>query len=110
MPCLARHRSPADRSHEVCGWEEGYSRPMTVDHIDLDLPTADRLLALCDPTLRAAAVAELAGGDNSAVFEVRTDDGRALVVVLTAASTLPVIGPGSSGHGGIVPRPSARVP
>ena len=54
--------------------------PMTVEQVDLDLAAAQRLVALGDTTLRAEAVTRLTGGGNSAVFEVRAADGRAVVV------------------------------
>jgi len=47
---------------------------------DLDPTTADAVIALADPRLRAEAITRLDGGANSAVFDVRTSGGRALVV------------------------------
>ena len=53
---------------------------MALDDFDLDPTTADAVIALADPRLRAEAVTRLDGGANSAVFEVRTSGGGALVV------------------------------
>lgn len=53
---------------------------MTIEDFELDLATADRIVALVDPDLRAEAVAKLTGGILSSVFEVRTTDGRSVVV------------------------------
>ena len=46
----------------------------------LERATADRILALADSNLRADTIVRLAGGRNSAVFEVRSADGRTVVV------------------------------
>jgi aminoglycoside phosphotransferase (APT) family kinase protein len=53
---------------------------MAVDGFALDQATADAVLRLVDRRLRAETVAKLDGGTNSAVFEVRARDGRAVVV------------------------------
>ena len=46
----------------------------------LDLQTAAALIEPVDETYLPVDVTPLAGGDNSAVFEVRSDDDRSLVV------------------------------
>jgi hygromycin-B 7''-O-kinase len=53
---------------------------MSVGDLDLDRVTASRLIAVADRRLHAASVERLTGGTNSAVFDVRTTTGRALVV------------------------------
>ena len=53
---------------------------MALDDVDLDLTTADSLVALLDPTLGAEAITRLSGGILSSVFEVQTSDGRSIVV------------------------------
>lgn len=53
---------------------------MALDDFELDPETAGRVVALADPGLRAEAVTRLHGGAQSAVFEVRAADGRAVVV------------------------------
>jgi len=53
---------------------------VALDQFELDLATADAMIALADTRLRAKAITRLDGGTNSAVFEVRTSGGRALVV------------------------------
>jgi Ser/Thr protein kinase RdoA (MazF antagonist) len=53
---------------------------MAVEDLDLDVATAERLIALADRNQRAVAVTRLTGGSNSAVFDVRTSDGSAVVV------------------------------
>jgi aminoglycoside phosphotransferase (APT) family kinase protein len=55
---------------------------MTLDDFDLDIATADRIAALAEPGFHTEAVARLTGGGNSAVFEVRSSEGRSLVVKL----------------------------
>src|SRR5919109_1578095 len=53
---------------------------MALGDFDLDPTTADSVIALADPRLRAETITRLHGGDNSAVFDVRTRGGGALVV------------------------------
>ncbi len=53
---------------------------MALEEFDLDYAIADRVVALADLSLRVETVVRLTGGDNSAVFEVRSGDGRAVVV------------------------------
>jgi aminoglycoside phosphotransferase (APT) family kinase protein len=53
---------------------------VSVADLDLDVATADRLIGLADPSLRATAVKRLTGGGNSGVFDVATTSGRAVVV------------------------------
>jgi aminoglycoside phosphotransferase (APT) family kinase protein len=53
---------------------------MPLEGFELDIPTAKRVIALADPSLRPEAVVRLTGGRNSAVFEARAPDGRAVVV------------------------------
>jgi hygromycin-B 7''-O-kinase len=53
---------------------------VSVADLDLDVATADRLIALADPSLRATSVKRLTGGGNSGVFEVATSSGSAVVV------------------------------
>jgi aminoglycoside phosphotransferase (APT) family kinase protein len=53
---------------------------VSVEDFDLDAETADRVVALAEPGFRTETVARLTGGGNSAVFEVRSREGRALVV------------------------------
>jgi hygromycin-B 7''-O-kinase len=53
---------------------------VALDRFELDRTTADAVIALADPGLRAEAITTLDGGANSAVFEVHTTGGRALVV------------------------------
>src|SRR5262245_55557845 len=50
------------------------------DDFELDPATADAVIALADPRLRAESITRLDGGGNSAVFRVRTTSGAALVV------------------------------
>jgi aminoglycoside phosphotransferase (APT) family kinase protein len=53
---------------------------MALDQFNLDLATADRLVARTDPRLRAQAVVRMGGGENSIVSEVRRSDGSSVVV------------------------------
>jgi aminoglycoside phosphotransferase (APT) family kinase protein len=53
---------------------------VSVDDVELDYDTADRLIALADPALRTASVERLTGGANSSVFHVATTSGRDLVL------------------------------
>lgn len=53
---------------------------MTLEGFDLDVATADRVVALAGPGFRTDAIVRLTGGGNSAVFEVRSREGRSLVV------------------------------
>jgi ribosomal protein S18 acetylase RimI-like enzyme/aminoglycoside phosphotransferase (APT) family kinase protein len=53
---------------------------MAPDAFDLDPTTADAVIALADPSLRAKSIARLDGGANSAVFEVRTTGGDTMIV------------------------------
>jgi hypothetical protein len=52
--------------------------------VDLDGATADRLVALAEPGFRTATIAWLTGGGNSTVFEVRSSEGRAVVLEVYA--------------------------
>jgi hygromycin-B 7''-O-kinase len=53
---------------------------MALDDVDLDPRTADAVIALADPRLRAETITRLEGGANSAVFDVSTTGRGALVV------------------------------
>ena len=53
---------------------------MALDDFDLDPTTADAVIALADRRLRAETITRLDGGANSAVFDVGTSGGGALVV------------------------------
>jgi len=53
---------------------------MATSDIHLDVATAQRLVAPADPSLRVSAVAALTGGQNSAVFQIDTEDGTSLVI------------------------------
>jgi len=53
---------------------------MALDDFDLDRTTADSVLALVDRRFGAEASTRLSGGILSSVFDVRTSDGRSLVV------------------------------
>ena len=53
---------------------------MEVWDFPLDAATADRVVALAEPGFRTVGVARMTGGSNSGVFEVRSSEGRVLVL------------------------------
>jgi len=55
---------------------------MSIEDFDLDVATGERIVALAEPGFQTETVVRLTGGRNSAVFEVRSRDGRSLVVKL----------------------------
>lgn len=53
---------------------------MTIDTFDIDIATADRVIALAEPGFRTEAITRLTGGANSAVFDVKSRRGHSVVV------------------------------
>jgi hygromycin-B 7''-O-kinase len=53
---------------------------VTIDTFDIDIATADRVVALADSGFRTETITRLAGGANSAVFDVSSNQGQSMVV------------------------------